>query len=475
MTAGDAFDHGKCIMFFRNWRQPGGYRDVLSISLPLMVSMSATTVMEFTDRVFLAHYSVDAIAAALPGAITSFLAICFFMGTAAYFNVFVAQYYGYGSLPKVGAAVWHGIYFSMSATLILSGLYFVAPHLFQWAGHPEAVRQLEISYFRILVMGGGIHVLGIALGCFFTGRGKTRPVMVVNIFGAMVNIPLDYALINGVWFFPELGIVGAGLATVTCWTLVTGLYIVLIFNRRNIKVYGLWREKSLDPGLIKRLMRFGLPAGVQFFLEIFAFTFFIFMVGRIGKVELVATNVAFSLDTLAFLPIMGLATSVSALVGQAVGKQHPSDGARITTSALQISMSYMAAVALLFILAPHWLVDLFRTRDISPAEYGPTKEMGVMLLRFVALYTIFDSLGMIYCGAIKGAGDTTFAMCAMGVCGLVVLVIPTWLLIEHGNANIYVAWAFATTYVCSLTIVFWWRYRQGKWRKMNVIEMPPRS
>ena len=117
------------------------------------------------------------------------------------------------------------------------------------------------------------------------------------------------------------------------------------------------------------LMRFGLPAGVQLFIEIFSFTFFIFMVGRIGKNELVATNVAFSMDTLGFLPVVGLSIGVSTLVGQAIGKNQPKDGGRVVASALQISMTYMGSVALLFILAPHWLIELFHTADISPVEF----------------------------------------------------------------------------------------------------------
>jgi MATE family multidrug resistance protein len=111
------------------------YRQVLRVSLPLVVSMSSTMIMEFTDRIFLANYSLDAIAAALPAGITSFLFISFFLGTAQYLNVFVAQYTGSGTLHRVGAVLWQGIYFSILSGVAMAGLYFLAEPLFWLGGH----------------------------------------------------------------------------------------------------------------------------------------------------------------------------------------------------------------------------------------------------------------------------------------------------------------------------------------------------
>ena len=89
---------------FSDHKEIKPYRKVLRVSMPLVISMSSTMIMEFTDRVFLANYSLDAIAAALPAGITAFLFISFFMGTAQYLNVFVAQYSGSGRPRRVGAA-----------------------------------------------------------------------------------------------------------------------------------------------------------------------------------------------------------------------------------------------------------------------------------------------------------------------------------------------------------------------------------
>jgi MATE family multidrug resistance protein len=213
------------------------YRALFSVSLPLVLSMAATTVMEFTDRVFLANYSMEAIAAALPGGISAFLFLIFFAGVASYLNVFIAQYTGAGYLHRIGACVWQGIYFSVLAAVILIGVSFMADPLFRFGGHPLEVQQLESVYFGILCLEAGMNVLGTSLACFFSGRGKTRPVMAISMIGMAFNIPLDYALINGIWLFPEMGIQGAGIATVFSWTLIAALYCVLIFNRENNRLF----------------------------------------------------------------------------------------------------------------------------------------------------------------------------------------------------------------------------------------------
>ncbi|NTV58779.1 MAG: MATE family efflux transporter, partial [Deltaproteobacteria bacterium] len=133
--------------------------------------MGSFTVMQFTDRVFLANYSVDAIAAALPAGIVSFTLISFFMGVANYTNVFVAQYTGARAFNRVGASLWQGIYFSLGAAVLLALMVFLSDRIFDLIGHSPHIRSLEVAYFNVLTLGAGLVVLNSAIACFYTGRG----------------------------------------------------------------------------------------------------------------------------------------------------------------------------------------------------------------------------------------------------------------------------------------------------------------
>ena len=244
---------------------PGKYKEILKISLPLVLSMGATTVMEFTDRIFLGRYSLDALAASMPAGITSFLFTAFFLGTVGYVNVFIAQYIGANDNKGVGASLWQGIYFSILSAVLMAMIALAAVRLFAFVGHTPEIQRLEVIYFRTLCYGTGVSILGTTLSCFYSGRGLTKNVMLVHIIGTLFNIPLDYAVINGVWGFPELGIQGAALATVMAWILIAVIFIGLIFNKKYNDHFGVWSARKFNPKLFLRLMRFGIPGGVQFF------------------------------------------------------------------------------------------------------------------------------------------------------------------------------------------------------------------
>jgi len=442
----------------------------MAISLPLVASMGSITLMQFTDRIFLANYSVVSIAAALPAGIASFTFISFFMGVANYTNAFVAQYSGARASHRIGAALWQGIWFSIFSWVLLALLYFVSEDLFALIGHSPAVQSLEVTYFDILTLGAGLVVLGSSMACFYTGRGLTWTVMLVHMTGAAVNIPLDYCLINGVGPFPELGIMGAAIATVTAYSTIVVSLGVLIFSRKNRDRFGTWKNRRLDKDLFGRLMRYGIPSGIQFFIEVFGFTFFIQMLGRLGDLELAASNIVLSIEALAFLPMVGFHIGNATLVGQAVGREHPEGGVEATTSALHITLAYMMPLAAVFVLMPEPLLSLFETGGPSSGQYREIMDLGVILMRFVAVFCLFDALNLIYSGAIKGAGDTRFIMWTIGAVCLGTMILPVYVAVEVLGAGLYTVWTLAMVYACALGMAFMLRYRQGSWKKMRVIE-----
>jgi len=455
------------------WSKQNGYRDVLAISLPLVASMGSITLMQFTDRIFLANYSVDAISAALPAGIASFTCIAFFMGVANYTNAFVAQYIGAHAYNRVGASLWQGIYFSLGSSCLLASLYFISGTLFGLIGHSPHIQALEVTYFNILTLGAGLVVLGAALASFYTGRGLTWTVMVVHMAGAAINIPLDYCLINGVGPFPELGIAGAAIATVTASAAIVAILVILIFRPANRRRFGTWDGKAFDGELFGRLMHYGLPSGIQFFLEIFGITFFIQILGRLGDIELAASNIVLSIESLSFMPMIGFHVGNATLVGQAIGRGRPEQGAYSTTSALHLIMAYMMFVAAAFIFTPEPLLHLFKAHHHTPSEYAQITDLGIVLMRFVAVFCFFDALNLVFSGAIKGAGDTRFIMWTIGALSIGVMIIPIYLAVEVLGAGLYVAWTIATLYICVLGLAFMWRYQQGTWKTMKVIEVQP--
>ena len=237
--------------------------------------------------------------------------------------------------------------------------------------------------------------------------------------------------------------------------------------RRRFRTFD-WRP---DRAVFWRLIRFGLPSGFQFFVDMAAFTAFILLVGRLGRNELAATNLAFNINTIAFMPMIGIGMTVSVLVGQALGRNEPARARYSVRSAFDITFAYMAVIAVLFIFLPGVFLLPFQARS-DAASFDVIRGITVVLLRFVAIYTLFDALNIIFSSAIKGAGDTKFVMYIIIVLLLGILIIPTFVAVTWLNASIYTCWGIASAYVVALGMAFYLRYRNGRWQTMRVIEHP---
>lgn len=197
------------------------------------------------------------------------------------------------------------------------------------------------------------------------------------------------------------------------------------------------------------------------------------MVGRLGRAELAATNIVMAINTLSFMPMIGLSIAVSTLVGQAIGAGRPADGVTAASSTLHITLAYMGLVGLCFLLLPEYLLAPFMDGQASPAARAELLRLGVLLLRFVAVYTLFDSMVIIYMGALKGAGDIYFVMWTLGLAALGILIVPFWVGLEVLGLGLHFLWGCVVLYVAVLGLAFRWRFKRGAWQRMRVIETTP--
>jgi multidrug resistance protein, MATE family len=455
------------------WRGDSGYREVLVLAIPLILSTSAWTVQHFIDRMFLTWYSPETIAAAMPAGMLNFTLMSFFIGTVGYVSTFVAQYYGSKQHHRVGAAIWQSLYLSIISGAAFFALIPLSEPLFGYIGHDEVVRQYEVIYFRILCYGGIPGIATSALSGFFSGLGRTWPVMWVNVLATVVNLTLDYAMIFGRWGFPEMGIQGAAIATVIAQYVALLAYILWIFKRTHDQEFHVRRAWRFDRALCGRLLRFGAPSGFQFIIDMMGITIFVLLMGRLGTINLAATNIAFNINSLAFMPMLGFAIAVSVLVGQHLGNNRPDLAERGVYSGFHITLVYMCSVAAFYVLAPQ-LILMPYAAQADPVVFAEIKQLVVVLLRFVAVYSVFDSCNLIFASAIKGAGDTRFVMLAITVMSVGGLIVPSYVAIVVLNANVFIGWTIATAYISVLGIVFLLRYLGGKWKSMRVIEdLPP--
>jgi len=450
------------------WRRPAGGREVLRLALPLVVSTASWTVMNFIDRMFLLWDSTTSMAAAMPAGVLYFAVICFPLGTASYVNTFVAQYEGAGRPERIGRAVWQGVWIAAAFIPVFLATIPLAPLVFRGAGHQPELADLEITYYQILTAGAGGTLIAGALAAFFTGRGDNRAVMWVSCSSALVNIALDYAWIFGRCGFPAWGIAGAAWATVVAQWYTVAAYALLMWQPVYRRRYHLAAGCRLDRALLGRLLRFGGPNGLTMLVEVLAFTLFILLVGQLGQDAMAATTLAFNVNNVAFVPLLGLGIAVSTLVGRELGRDQPDLAARATWTSFRMAMAYTGFFALLYVAVPNVFL-CGHAAGTDPRAFAELRDLTVVLLRFVAAYCLFDAMNVVFVSAIKGAGDTRFVL-AMNVVLVPLPVLAAWLGIRYLDLGLLWCWSVVTAWVVAWGLIYLARFVHGHWRSLRVIE-----
>jgi MATE family, multidrug efflux pump len=457
------------------WNRPGGGREVFRVAAPLVVSSLSWTVMTFVDRMFLNWVSGAAMAATFSASAVWFATICLPLGLCAYANTFVSQYYGARRLQQIGRVVWQAIWIALLFTPLLVAAIPLAPAVFRLAGHSTDVYGYEVQYFQIISLGGPAMLVAQAAAAFYSGRCRTSVVMWTDAAFAVVNLALDYFWIFGHFGFPAMGVAGAAWATVVSLWLKAVAYLLLMLQGAHRKSYGTLSGLRVDLRLLRRVVYYGGPSGLQMLLDVTGFTVFILLVGRLGAIQAEATSMAFSISALAFMPIWGFHLAVGVLVGERLGENRDDLAARATYTTLEVAWAYMAVISLLYVFAPQIFLRGFypETEDLSP-QMVAVRDLATTLLRFVAAYNLLDATEMVFAGAVKGAGDTPFVMRASLVLATALAAL-SWLGVEVWKFGVYGCWMLITTWVWSAAIIYAVRFRRGKWRSMRVIESSNRE
>ena len=444
------------------------YRRLAHYAVPLVLSYSAGVILQFTDRMFLAWHSPESVAGAGAAGMIAICFVGFATVTVSFTSVFTAQYVGAGRPGRLGPVVWQGWYLSILfglATLLLS---FFAQPLFDWIGHGPAVRQAEVDYFAAYMQGGVAFMLAGVMMAFFMGRGDNRVVMVAQVAGIVANTFLDYAMIFGKFGFPAWGVAGAAWATNLSQVLVLLIGMALFWKTDFRRRFATWSGRGLEPGLCRRILRYGAPSGLRAIIELVMWSMFLGLIGLLGDTELAASNVAFTINSLAWQPMVGVSMAVSMLVGKAQGAERPDLSRLAMWRGVTLAQAWETVAAVLFVVFPDFFLGLFFNAIEDAGQREILMAEGRMLLWFVAAYSLLDALNVVFAQGLIGAGDswwTSKATFVVAVAGVLAMLALTRL-----DAGLWAYWLVATLYIAVSGVVWLWRYREGSWEKMKVVE-----
>jgi MATE family multidrug resistance protein len=444
-------------------------RRLLALAWPVVVTRSTQVVVGLCDALMVAHLGGAALAATTTGALNTYALLMFPWGIILMVQSFASQLHGAGDGAGARRYGWYGLGVAAATQVIaVAALPLVRPTIGALYDDP-AVRDAMGSYLLWRVPSIGAAMGLEALGSYYGGLGNTRLPMRANVAAMALNVCGNWLLIDGHLGAPALGVAGAALASsVSTAFAFAGLLAVFLRG-------GLRDERRLVPRLHLaeqlRLLRFGVPSGLNWFLEHFAFTWFVnVVVAGLGTTSLAALMTVLQINAVAFMPAFALASAGGILIGQAIGARRKDGVPGIVLVTFGVCGVWECLAGLAYLALPALLFAPFAGGASSAALLAA----GARMLRLSAAWQVFDAAAMTVTEALRAAGDTAFTMWARIALAWLVFVPGTWISVRHlgGGDRTAVGWIIG--YLALLALVLVLRFRSGAWRRIELVEGAPR-
>lgn len=449
--------------------KPGGIGEMVLIALPMVVSFACDTVMTFTDRLFLSRIGPVHMNAAMAGGISYFFMMSFFLGLIGYVTALSAQYLGAGQKFQCSKVVTQAFFIIAAAYPFLIFIRPWALRIISGLGVLPEQFDLQKEYFDLLMLGTGFSLGRHALSSFFSGIGRTGPVMAASIIAMLVNCFLNYCFIFGHWGFAKMGIKGAALGTILA-SASAFIFLLGVYGGKNNKdEFGVIHSFVFDRRLLSQLLAFGYPAGMELSLNILAFSGIIFLFHSQGAVTATALTIVFNWDMVSFVPLIGIEIGVTSLVGRYKGARDMAAATTAVRSGLTLGLLYSFAMLGIFILFPDGLVNFFRP-DIASDVFSSAYPLAVSMIKLVAIYVMAEVMLIVFTGALRGAGDTFWAMVISVGIHWTILVVLYWGL-HFLRLSAYQGWMILVIIFTAMAFLPYQRYRGGQWKNIKVVDV----
>lgn len=456
----------------------GGLREVLYLSAPATVSLLSRTVTQFVDGVMVSRVGAPELGAQGVGMLMAFLPESFTIGVLGMVNTFASQSLGAGRSRQCGQYTWAGMLLGLLFIAVIMPLAIFAKPIFAAIGHEPQLQALEVMYFRYMILCVPVTISARVLESFFYGVHRPNIIFIAAVISNAANIFVNWLLIYGKWGAPRMGLEGAAIATVASFVLQFLILSAAFLLTKHYRQYGTLQPRAMRLRQCADILRVGWPAGVAFWIDIATWTLFTtYMVGRFGTDHLAAANAAMRYMQISFLPAVGISIATTTLVGRYIGRGQPDIARRRAHTGLRVAMTYMACCAVTFLVFRHELISLFvRSAPRSAEEAIQLQNVvryGGRIMICAAIFQVFDGMGIVYNGALRGAGDTLWPMLisatlAIGLLGTGGCLI-TWYWPELTSLGPY---CVATFYIIVLGSSMAWRFEGGAWRKISLLGPP---
>lgn len=436
------------------------FRGLVTIAAPIVVGNVLQSGLELVDLFFVGRLGSEAIAGVAMGSSIIMVLMTVIVGIVTANTAFVSRHYGAKDTDMVAKGVWHTLVLGLLFSFVLSivGILY-SEDILLFLGAEPVVAAYGAAYLVVLFAGIATLVELWVINSSFQSCGDAVTPMLLVVLANILNIVLDPLLIFGYWIFPVCGVAGAAYATIISRSVAFTIAFALLLSGRTPIPFSL--RTKFEFGLAWRLVRIAVPNSVQSGLRNVTFLAMMAIVAVFGTAALSAYGIVGRLETVAIMPVLGVATATAVVVGQNLGAEKPERAeAGVKLSAL-MNGGFMAVMGAIFYIAAPAIVEIFDPSGASTA-------IGVSYMRTVAPFYVAMAVAIILAFALNGAGDTKKPMYAT-LFSMVLIQIPlAYILPDFLGIGIEGVWLAV---ICGITLqlgMLFTLYRRGSWKMATI-------
>jgi multidrug resistance protein, MATE family len=374
--------------------------ETIKLSIPIMIAQLSGILMGVTDNILVGRYlgTTSLGAAGLANSI-SFLVSSIGFGGFSIIAALIAKAKGQKNNSEINRLFYAGLCVAVVLAVVLGLISVILAHNFELFRQTAQITTLAKPFMYILSCSLLPLFIFIAARQLCDGLSFPKVAMTITITALFINGLLNYALINGFWGLPKLGLYGSATATLVARCFTAGAMLLYVFNSTVFKPFLSRNHLSNIGQLVLKLLRLGLPGGFQFFFEIAAFSLAVVMVGWLGENQLAAHQIAINLASTTYMMATGIAAAGAIRVGSAFGKKNKNGVLMAGSAAFVLAIAFMGICCVSFLIANNYLVSLYLT------DNQPVMKIAAGLIIIAGFFQLSDGIQVVALGALRGITD----------------------------------------------------------------------
>jgi MATE family multidrug resistance protein len=443
----------------------GSYKQILGLSIPIMIGSAAQQVITLSDSVFLFPKGENDFAAIGFSGVFYLVIAAIGYGFSKGGQIMIARRTGEGNDEAVGANFHAMLIFELiMATLLFFFMRLACPYIFDLALESDIVYQKSLEYLHYRSFGVFFSYVGLSFIALYTGIARTGFIMIDTIILGVLNIILNYGLIYGAWGLPEMGIAGAGLASTIAEIVAFILFVIYVIFDKKAKRYKIFSKPKLNLELIKTQISISSPIVLQSVLGLGSWFVFFAVVDNLGERELAKANLVRMVYLVLSIPTWGFSSGINTMVSNCLGQNRMDLIMPVTFRTTMLTLGITLAMMLPILYSPEYFLTFIFKFGKDSVDLNIIQESTPILYVLSGVLIAFN-FGAIYFNALSGTG-ATFQGLKIQIGCVIFYLIAIYTSINFLSLGQEWAWGVEMLYWGIMFGVTLWYLKSEKWKKL---------